>query len=206
MTNVSKQFVIFHVFDHDFEQYAVVVEVADEFDLGTEVVGLDFAELGRHLQAGLFEVELDERVDQGEEGFVDSTVLVDGEEVERTVELGGLLLAETGFEVRVLILVTGFVLLCGFADFGELSGGFVSVELLKVERVVVGDIDDFVDERSHVAQENEAEPVFLGFISWQVLFVFVDVKHEPAVVYLRYQNLSVSFISIFVVRFFEFFG
>lgn len=98
--------------------------------MGTEIVGLNFAELGAHLKTSLFEMEFDERVNKRVESFVNSTVLVNGEEIERTVELGGLLLVETGFKVGVLFLVTGFVLLCSFADFGKLSGSFISIELL----------------------------------------------------------------------------
>jgi hypothetical protein len=53
--------------------------------LGTEIIGLDFAELRTHLKASLFEVEFNERVDKGVESFVNSAVLVNSKEIERTV-------------------------------------------------------------------------------------------------------------------------
>ena len=80
-------------------------------------------------------MEFGERVDERVESAIDCSVLVNGEEVERSVELGGLLLGERGLEVSGLFLVPELVLVSCLADFGELGRGLVLLKLLEVERV-----------------------------------------------------------------------
>lgn len=141
-------------------------------------------------------MELDEGVYKGVECFVHRSVLVDGEEVEGAVELCGLLLGEIGSELEVFLLVSEFVLLGGSGDLGLLLGGLEGIELFKVEGVGVGALHHFVDEGGDVLQKDEAQSVFLPVVGQKVLFVLVDVVHEPAEVDLVDQYLSISLVLI----------
>lgn len=172
----------------------------------SEGVGLRFTGLRTHLKASLFKVEFNEGVDEGIESFVNWAVLIDREEVQGTVQLGGLLLGEIGFELKVLFLVSGFVLLSGAGNFRELGRGFPSIELFEVETIGVTALDDFIDEGGHVAKKNEAKTVFLSVIGKEVMFVFVEIIHEAAEVNLIDCDLCIALVSIFGTRFLKLFG
>ena len=141
-------------------------------------------------------MELDEGVYERVERFVNRPVLVYREEVERPIELSGFLCTQACLEVLELLLVPHLVLLSCLMDFGELRGGFVGFEFVYVEGVAGGAIHYLVDECGHVPEEYQAQPVLLDTVGGQIFSVLVQVKHEPAEVYLIYQDFCVSLVLI----------